>query len=37
MLQWVEVGEKGLILTMPRQSAVPASWKSATFLTIVSG
>ncbi|KPB54611.1 Unknown protein sequence [Pseudomonas coronafaciens pv. oryzae] len=33
----VEVLENGPIVTLPRHSAVPASWNNATFLTIVSG
>ncbi|MGH8390450.1 MAG: hypothetical protein ACRESJ_34090 [Pseudomonas sp.] len=35
--EWVEVEQNALILSEPRQSAVPASWNIATFLTTVSG
>jgi hypothetical protein len=34
---WLEVQPFAPILSEPRQSAVPASWNIATFLTIVSG
>jgi hypothetical protein len=33
----VEVEQNALILSEPRQSAVPASWNIATFLNTVSG
>jgi hypothetical protein len=33
----LEVEQNALILSEPRQSAVPASWNIATFLTTVSG
>jgi hypothetical protein len=35
--EWLEVQQKALILSEPRNSAVHASWNNATFLTIVSG
>ncbi|MCR8935114.1 MULTISPECIES: hypothetical protein [Pseudomonas] len=34
---WLEVEQNALISSEPRQSAVPASWNIATFLTTVSG
>ena len=34
---WVELRENALILETPPLNAVPVSWKSTTFLTIVSG
>jgi hypothetical protein len=36
-LERVEVEQNALILSEPRQSAVPASWNIPTFLTTVSG
>jgi hypothetical protein len=36
-LERLEIEQNAPILTEPRQSAVPASWNIATFLTTVSG
>ncbi|WP_185036942.1 hypothetical protein [Pseudomonas fluorescens] len=37
LVQCLEVEQNVPILSEPRQSAVPASWNIATFLTTVSG